>query len=57
MMGLEEFEAASKVAMAWGTTTVNEQQGVANNFGNTVSILQELYLAGQHQALSGKERR
>ena len=56
-MGLEEFEAASKVAMAWGTTTVNEQQGVANNFGNTVSILQELYLAGQHQALSGKERR
>ena len=54
--GLEEFEAAGpkymKLAMGWGA--VKEHHGVANNFGDRVSMLENLCLAVQHQVSSSK---
>ena len=51
-----EFEAAGpkymKLAMGWGA--VKEHHGVANNFGDRVSMLENLCLAVQHQVSSSE---
>ena len=41
-----------KLAMGWGA--VKEHHGVANNFGDRVSMLENLCLAVQHQVSSSE---